>query len=311
MGKASRRKRDKEYQAMPISPTPQLSYKQVIKRNLCPACLFIAATIFGFGGESMSSGSMVAPWLISIGGMLVAVAIITNQDFESSFRHIERGWARNIIHISLCVLLTIPTFFIFQNMANNEREQLAKTPIFYGELTPGNGPNPYSYYEDNPENMQLTPIPPDSLRVMFGDNSGFYIDSSVETNFGLDGYKFLTIRTDENGMALINTEVYDSTNHKIVKIIDNEFQANPEYAFHPIQTDKHSLIVRDSEGIEVLNIKYINSHTIWIIGRFYFKGKSEAIAIKPSGEIKLKGLTWYGGYLVGGSPGGFINIGSR
>jgi hypothetical protein len=40
--------------------------------------------------------------------------------------------------------------------------------------------------------------------------------------------------------------------------VDDEFQANPQSAFNPKQADKHSLMIRDADGVEMLNQRFLN-----------------------------------------------------
>lgn len=235
----------------------------------------------------MSTGSVLAPWLMAVGALLVALAILTSEDaWKFISIHLPKLWQQALISIAICGLFFIPVLKYFQNVADNRSEVLSKTPIFYGELTPGNEPTPPSPSYSLPGHY-ITPIPTDSFRVMLGDDSGIYIRGTVDNIFYLKDKPILTIKTNVDGTVLLNTEVVDSTNHKIVKIIDNEFQANPEYAFRPRQPDKHSLVVRDSDGVEVLNIRYINSKTIWITGRFYSQGDPQPVAVFPSGLIEF------------------------
>ena len=70
---------------------------------------------------------------------------------------------------------------------------------------------------------------------------------------------FLSLKTSSEGGLLLNTKVVDSTGHEIVSISDNDFKAVPAYAFNPRMPDPHTIIVRDSKKVEVLNVKYDTS----------------------------------------------------
>jgi hypothetical protein len=295
-------------------PKPaQINLWQVIRKSISPASTFISAILFGFGVQGMNTGSVLAPWLIAVGALMVAFVILTNQDIWSIItKRISKYWQKALIFIIICAIFFVPTLIVLQNVANNQRDVLSRTPIFLGVLTPGNAQDPYNSYKVNLVNIPtLTPIPPDSFRVMLGDDSGIFIDSSVNTTFGLKGKPFMTIKTNKDGIVVLNTKVLDSTNNRIVAIVDNEFQADPQYAFKPIQPDKHSLVVRDFDGVEVLNIKYINSKTLWITGRFFLPNESKAVTISASGLIELGNIEIRGIYMVGGEPGGFINLGGE
>jgi hypothetical protein len=261
----------------------------------------------------MSVGSDLAPWLIAFGALMIALAFLTNVDMcRLIAKRVTKNWQRVLVCLIVCCLFFVPTFVVVQNVASSQREALARTPIFYGELTPGDEPTPPapSYTTIGIDGYPIPSTPPvDCFRVMFGDDSGIYIDGPVNNAFLLRGMPFLRIGMASDGTVILNTEVLDSTGHKIVKIVDNEFQANPEYAFRPRQPDKHSLVVRDSDGVEVLNIKYVNSGTIWISGKFFVPEYSDYATILPSGLIQLGNLQLNHVYSTGLSPGGEIGLG--
>ena len=88
----------------------------------------------------------------------------------------------------------------------------------------------------------------------------------------------------------ISAVVMDSKNQLVVRVIDNEFQAIPQNAFNPKQPDKHSLFVRDADGIEVLNVRFLNPTAMRIVGRFQMPGMPEPVVILPD-----DGVRWPGG----------------
>ena len=77
-----------------------------------------------------------------------------------------------------------------------------------------------------------------------------------------------------------------------MRVVKNEFQAFPEGAFNPKQPDEHSVVVRDADGIEVLNLRFLNPRRIRIVGRFFLQGfgtvtidKNEGIGWPNGGGI--------------------------
>lgn len=278
MASKSKKKKTKQ-------PTSSLS--QVFRRrNLSSAFLFVSTIFFAFGGGQISAGSIFASWLMSFGALLVAIAIIINQDVWHYIRdRLTTFWQRALLTIIFCTIIVTPIFIIFQNITNDQREQLAKTPIFYGTLEPANEPMPPSSSQHPDPDF---PVLPDDFRIMLGDDSGYFIRGSVNNSFYFNKKPIFTVKETDSGRIVLSAEVLDSTNNKVVKIIDNEFQANPNYAFRPRQPDKHSLIVRDSDGVEVLNVRYINSNVLWITGRFYSPDDPYPITIKHNGDIEYR-----------------------
>ncbi len=312
MGKKSRRKKVAK-QIIPVnkkksSPpllTMQPNQSSIFKSKLRGAFLFIGALILGIGVPEMITGHGYAPFLIAFGALLASLVIVTDDDIQHWITHlIHSKRIRITIYITACLVFTLGSFILSLQYSDGRRDILSRTPIFYGELTPSNEPTPLS---PSYELLDIPGEPPDTFRVMLGDDSGIYINGTVNNTLCLMDEPFITIRTASDGTVILNTKVFDSNNHNIVRIIDNEFQANPEYAFNPRQPDKHSLIVRDSEGVVVLNVRYINPKTIWIAGKFYLERTSQFVTISPSGliefdELAKQGVHMRNIYLVGVPP---------
>jgi len=261
----------------------------------------------------MSSGSVFAPWLMAFGALLVAIAIITNQDISNYIKYrLPSFWKSASVAIIFCAIITIPVYVIFQNIANNQREELANTQIFTGFLISGNEPDPYNSYIANPFNIpNKTPIPKDSIRVMLGDDSGYYLGRNQEYVFALRNQPFLRIKIDNEGSLLINTLLADSTGNYMLEIENNVFRANPLDTFKPRQLNRYTIIVQDRKDEEVLRIKYLNFNTLWIAGKFYSPVQNDTVTIHESGLIDgFKGMQLRGMYMVETNPtGGIINIG--
>jgi hypothetical protein len=97
-----------------------------------------------------------------------------------------------------------------------------------------------------------------------------------------------------DGQLYISTTVLDSEGKFIVRVMNNEFQASSERAFNPMQPDEHTLVVRDSKGVEVLNVRYQNPRSIRLVGRFQLPGEKNPVQILPA-----EGLIWPSGSSVG------------
>lgn len=186
-----------------------------------------------------------------------------------------------------CAICVGLAFFVVVSMATGlflrndrlEDARKADQPTYFGYLIPGNEPG-LELPGGVPENT-ITLLLGDNLAVLTARSDGNYI-------FSREGEPFLSMAVGENGM-LITTTVLDSTNSDIVKIIDNEFKASNERAFNPKQPDEYSLVVRDSEGIEVLNIRFLNPDTMRITGRFHIPGYSDPLLILPAEGVVFPG----------------------
>jgi hypothetical protein len=164
--------------------------------------------------------------------------------------------------------------------------------VYFGGLTPGTDPD--------------IPLPAgvsaDTVQLLLGDDLRI-LSASSSAVFSKDGKAFLSIE-DRDGRILLTATLLDKSNRYICRVIENEFQISPERAFNPKQPDAHSLIVRDADGVEVLNLKFLNPKTMRITGRFQLPGSSEPVLILPK-----EGLVWPGGR--GGIGGLTLNMLSK
>jgi hypothetical protein len=127
------------------------------------------------------------------------------------------------------------------------REVQETTPVYFGALTPGNEKAP-----------PLPPgVPNGTISLLLGDELRLLAAQSRNYVFSKAGKPFLTVGI-KDGQMQISAVVMDSRNQLVVRIVDNEFQAIPQNAFNPKQPDKHSLVVRDADGLEVLNLRFLN-----------------------------------------------------
>ena len=163
-----------------------------------------------------------------------------------------------------------------------EREIRAQTPVYFGELTPG-----------NQETELIAGLPRDTILLRLGSVS---LISSSRPQYVLahDQQPFLTIAGGEHGLR-ISTSVMSVDHHRIARVIDNEFKVDPEHSFNPKQPDPHTLVVRDEDGNEVLRVTYLNKRAISVLGTFYMEGKT-----RPA-SITSQGIRWPDGQFVGGA----------
>ncbi|MFZ2447743.1 MAG: hypothetical protein WAW37_15410 [Syntrophobacteraceae bacterium] len=178
-------------------------------------------------------------------------------------------------------------------------EEKAQEVVYAGFLLPANELGP-----DLPQDR-----PANTVQLLLGDDLCVLAAKSENHVLASKGKPFLTIGIKDDIMK-IRTTVMDSKNRNVVRIIDNEFQASHENAFNPKQPDKHSLVVRDADGIEVLNIRFINKKTVRVVGRFHLEGSTEPLLILPNDGIRLPGGGgWPRGTIdLTRSTGGFLNL---
>ncbi len=239
----------------------------------------------------LKHGQMLPDWFLQI--LLVIVGIIGSGSvyyYLSQKRPIAALWSGYfaIVILMLCVAFYIQNTIVAKQIKTN-------IPVFNGKIIADNEDTHW--------------VPQDVFSLMLGDDLQVLTRSSEHFIFSKDSKPFLKLRVI-NKELFITASIFDHTGQYIVKIIDNEFQASQERAFNPKQPDEHTLIVRDFEGIEVLNIRYINAKVIRLIGKFNLPGYSQPIEILPK-----DGIRWPGGGGIGHltvdltqGSGGFIEF---
>lgn len=140
-----------------------------------------------------------------------------------------------------------------------QQEVAAQTPKFFGDLIPSN------------EDPLPPQTPPNVVSLLLGDDLQVLSASANQYVLNRQGVPLLSMGVD-SGKLWISATVVDSEGRNIVRIVRNEFQAFPEGAFNPKQPDPHRLVVRDSQGAEVLNLRFLNPRRMRLTGRFYVKG---------------------------------------
>lgn len=124
-----------------------------------------------------------------------------------------------------------------------------------GLLVPADEPTP-----PNPCGL----IPGDAMLVILG-NSASWGTAFPQTIIKIGNDKMLTM--DEiAGRIAISGKFFSRDGKIVAELKDNEFYINPNNYFRKKRPDTHSLVVYDQESTEVLNVRFINAHTIKFTG---------------------------------------------
>ena len=76
----------------------------------------------------------------------------------------------------------------------------------------------------------------------------------------------------------------------VATIENNEFRINPNNYFYIERPDRHTLIVRDQQNRECLNVRFLNPAAIKVLGVFEFPtAKIPAIVIDKEKVLSIEG----------------------
>jgi hypothetical protein len=212
---------------------------------------------------------------------------------------------------AVTVILIILTIAFLWDSAIVRAREAARAPRYFGDLTPGNEPEPPLGPAAPPSALELSRRG-QLLQLMLGDKLRVLATWQPTTVLRYGDAAFLSINGGPDGIRLSAT-VVDRAGHNVVRIIENEFKASSEHAFNPRQPDPHSLIVRDSEGVPVLEARFLNRNTIRIIGRFHLPGFEDPVVVDDVVGLRLAGRLRIGNLTldVTSGVGGVINFAHR
>jgi hypothetical protein len=139
-------------------------------------------------------------------------------------------------------------------------------------------------------------VPQDALRVYLGGNAGISHSDDVTVLTG-NGINLLSLQRTSKGLA-INAKTYSDDGKVITEIIDNRFYINPNTAFRIERPDIHSLVVYDLQDKKVIDVRYINSHSVRVLGIFRAPGAPTCIITEN--ELRIVGKLSAEGSCFGG-----------
>lgn len=139
----------------------------------------------------------------------------------------------------------------------------------------------------------------------FPSNSVFLFAGSLEVTFGQSRHPcivaynedcILTIE-EEEGEAFLSGKFFDDEGRLVTRLIRNKFEAAmPPVTFRVYRPNKSTLIVHDSRGEEILNLKYLARSAFEMTGiiRLPHRGKmtitSDAVRLPDGGELHGGGI---------------------
>lgn len=155
---------------------------------------------------------------------------------------------------------------VYYSKEGNVAAQVNLVEALEGLLVPGDQPDPplpSSCY-------RAQQVPSDALRVYLGGNAGYTTADQV-TALTVKGTDILDLRRTPKGLA-INARAFSEDGRIIAEIVDSRFYLNPNNFFRMDRPDSHSIVVYDLRDRKVLDVRYINPHSVRVLGIFQVPG---------------------------------------
>jgi len=203
----------------------------------------LAALLWNFGHPILSLFS-------SFASVALGLALVANSA-ASVMQNKLAVWG--IYFLTFFVLLVGTSLWSY-NLWNSEDR-------FSGPLTPANDPFP------PPPEKRFSPtnFPPDCIFIFAG--GGMYVTGTnlPFTLIRAGGKDLLTLQWTKSGAA-ISGEFFGKNGNIVAVIETNNFVINKQNYFIKETPDRHTLIIKDQQNIEVLNLRYLNPRAFSFTG---------------------------------------------
>lgn len=225
-----------------------------------------------------ATGHQVLAIGFSCASLCVAFAIISNW-FTHSFGKRRFIWG-TYTFLVFCLSL-IAVIWGRSILRNEERERLE------GVLVPANEPMPTI----DARTPIRDPIPADAIRVFLGATL-FWAQNFPITAIDFRGRKLIVISRNLKG-ATISADFFGENGNIVASISSNRFTINHLNHFSKERPDRSTLIVKDQQNVEVLNVRFVNSHCIRLLGHLRIPGCPDVIM--TTNTLSFNGNIWHGG----------------
>jgi hypothetical protein len=91
----------------------------------------------------------------------------------------------------------------------------------------------------------------------------------------------LWLTLDKDGGIGVNADIHSPDMRLVAKLRQNHFDINPNAIFIKERPDFSTLRITDSYGNEVLNVRFLNPHTLGITGVLFFPGVAPIVISLP------------------------------
>lgn len=236
----------------------------------------LAAIIFAvIAGLLGTLGHPISSLIFTALSVILGLALVAN--IVATRQNRTLVW---VLFFTLCLALLVGTASLSWSLWSSEDR-------FSGLLTPANDPFPPFPRED----IAITNFPPNCMFLFTG--GGVHI---VRTNQSFvliraGGKDILTLNWTKTGAA-ISGEFFGKNGNIVAVVETNKFVVNRLNCLTKTTPDRHTLIVRDQQNVEVINLRFLNQRAFVFTGTIRLPNKEEVTITKTffkTGPIKVSG----------------------
>jgi len=150
-----------------------------------------------------------------------------------------------------------------------------------GVLIPANDPIPPNPCPEQPR--------PGTIAIYIGSSVGYTSAANPYGVLKLDDDVVLSIEKSDDDGLLLNATVRSPDKRIVATIEKNVFHVNPNNYFYIKRPDRHTLIVRDQQNRECLNVRFLNPSAVRVLGVFEFAtGNFPGIIINETEVLSIE-----------------------
>jgi hypothetical protein len=154
-----------------------------------------------------------------------------------------------------------------------------------GSLIPASDPTPDNACSHNPTLKQ------DDYLVLLGKEAAFFRTFPHTVIAVHRTVPLLWFTLDKDGGIEVNADIHSPDMKLVAKLRQNHFDINPNEIFKKERPDFSTLLITDSYGNSVLNVRFINPHTLSVTGVLFYPGVAPIVIPSPGFNEVCSGST--------------------
>jgi hypothetical protein len=154
-----------------------------------------------------------------------------------------------------------------------------------GSLIPASEPTPDNACSHNPT------LKKDDYLVLLGKEAAFFRTFPHTVIAVHRTVPLLWFTLDKDGGIEVNADIHSPDMKLVAKLRQNHFDINPNEIFKKERPDFSTLSITDAYGNSVLNVRFINPHTLSVTGVLFYPGVAPIVIPSPGFNEVCSGST--------------------